>query len=137
MLPKSSRDWTNDKQRSRTVDTVLAVSRRGAPLVGNSDNRIPIQFYLEFFERDWPSFPSSVQKKLGDFLEELATNPESPDLLAKCQREDPKEERFAFLVGGEYAVYWHLVREDPPDFIGLSSYKVKMIEVLAVIRFSQ
>jgi len=98
--------------------------------VANHSNNIPIRFYLEFWSRDFPRFPVLVQSHLGDFLEDLQADPERPALLAKCQKARNRADHWAYFFCGEYAVFWHLVRQAPPLYTELRLPKVVRIDVL-------
>ncbi len=100
--------------------------------MANHSNNIPIRFYYEFWKRDFPNLAVLVQDHLGEFLEDLQTNPERPALLAKCQKAKNKEDHWVYFFCGEYAVYWHLVREVPRVYVELSSYKVVRIDILEI-----
>jgi len=91
---------------------------------------IPIRFYLEFWSRDFPSFPLVVQDQLGKFLEELQENPTGSRVLAKCTKESADKDRYACLFYPGYVVYWRLIREKRSYLTTLKSEKVLRIDVL-------
>jgi hypothetical protein len=51
------------------------------------DNLVPIRFYHEFMKRDWPALPLDGQDALASFLMTLQKRPDSPEIVAKAQRD--------------------------------------------------
>ncbi|MFZ0821755.1 MAG: hypothetical protein WAM91_16950 [Candidatus Acidiferrales bacterium] len=96
-------------------------------------SKIPIRFYSQFWDDDWPNLPEKAQEAVVLFLEKLQSNPDNPDILDKCEVDKKKKEkRFAYNFFEGYAIYWRVVREPPGEFLGIESCKPIRIDVLEV-----
>jgi hypothetical protein len=98
----------------------------------STPDKIPIRFYKDFLETDWPSFSVPVQEALSKFLQLLEINPENMELIGQSARD--KKGRYAFSFYPGYAIYWRLIRAKPGLFLTLKSFEIIRIEVLAVLK---
>lgn len=98
------------------------------------DKQIPIRFYDRFWTDDFVALPLLVQGHLGDFLEHLVRDPEHKDLLAKCQKARGEPDYWVYLFCSEFALFWHLVRQEAGRYIELSASRVIRIDVLDIRR---
>ena len=98
----------------------------------SSDDRVPIKAYSTFLSRDWHTFPERVQQALGAFLDELQTDPDSPELRKRRQVDSKGRFGCEFLAG--WVVYWRVEREGSGPLVDLKSFKPERIRLLEVRR---
>lgn len=93
----------------------------------------PLKFYDEFWD-DYEALDGDVQDALTTFLGQLQKNPNSAELLAKCERDG--KERWCRQFHDDYVVFWKFERGYEGNITDINGGILK-IDVLAISPLSE